>query len=135
MFLYAVAMIAFHDLTGLEAEASTVAGSPVTIDRRLRLAQCAADPVIARTASGLSIACTASVWRILASFQRLVPKICRGDPVQIAASGPGFSVTIDGIAEADAAPGTRLRVRDASGSHSAVVRPDGSLAAPGYNLP
>ena len=75
MFLYAVAMIAFHDLTGLEAEASTVAGSPVTIDRRLRLAQCAADPVIARTASGLSIACTASVWRILVSFQRLVPKI------------------------------------------------------------
>jgi len=136
MLLHLVAIVAFHDLAALEAEASAVAGAPVTIDRRLRLAQCEADPAIARSSTGLSIECTTPTWRIFVASQRLAPVIRRGDAVSIAVKGPGFDVTVDGTAETDATPGSRLRVRDRSGGHlTAIVQSDGSLTAPGYNLP
>lgn len=136
MLLYAVAIIALQDLATLEAEASAVAGAPVTIDRRLQLAQCTTTPVITPGRAGLGIACAAPVWRIVVSLQMVAPIIHRGDPVSVTASGAHFDVTIDGIAEADAAPGTSIRVKDRNGGHfSATVRPDGSLSAPGYNLP
>ncbi len=136
MLLYAVAIVALQDLGRLEAEASVVAGAPVTIDRRLHLAQCSSPPILAPGSGGLSVACAAPAWRIVVPLQTLAPTIHRGDPVSVIASGAHFDVTIDGIAEADASPGSRLRVRDRSGGHlSAVVRPDGSLSAPGYNLP
>jgi hypothetical protein len=136
MLLYAVAIVAFHDLAALEAAASAVAGAPVSIDRRLRLAQCAAPPGFTQTGLGLSVECASPPWRIFVASQRLEPIIHRGDAVSVGARGPGFDVSIDGTAEADAAPGARLRVRDRSGGHlTALVRPDGSLTAPGYNLP
>lgn len=135
MLLYAIAIVAFQDLAALEATAGAVAGTPVTIDRRLRLAQCAEPPAIARTGGGLSVGCAAPPWRIFVASQRLAPIIHRGDPVTVAAKGPGFDVTLDGTAETDATPGTRLRVRSASGGHlTAFVEPDGSLTA-GYTLP
>ncbi|MGI4876037.1 MAG: flagella basal body P-ring formation protein FlgA [Janthinobacterium lividum] len=136
MLLYAVAIVALQDLAALEAEASTVAGAPLTIDRRLHLAQCNAAPVMTPGRAGLAIACAAPGWRLVVPSQTLAPTIHRGDPVSVSASGAHFDVTIDGIAEADAAPGTSLRVKDRNGGHlSAVVRPDGTVSAPGYNLP
>lgn len=136
MLLYAVAIIALQDLAALEAEASAVAGAPVTIDRRLHLAQCDTPPAMAQGRGGLGIACAVPVWRIVVPLQVVAPTIHRGDPVSVTASGAHFDVTIDGVAEADAAPGTTVRVKDRNGGHlSATVRPDGSLSAPGYNLP
>lgn len=133
--LYVVAIIALQDLAALEAEASAVAGAPVTIDRRLHLAQCDTVPAMTPGRAGIGIACVAPVWRIVVPLQTLAPIIHRGDPVSVTASGAHFDVTIDGIAEADAAPGTSIRVKDRNGGHlSAVVRPDGTVSAPGYNL-
>jgi hypothetical protein len=135
MLLYAVAIVALHDLAALEAEASAVAGAPVTIDRRLHLAQCSSPPAFAPTRGGIGIACAVPPWRIVVPLQTLGQIIHRGDPVSVTASGAHFDVTIDGIAEADATPGTSFRVKDRNGGHfSAVVRPDGSISAPGYNL-
>ena len=126
---------ALHDLADLEASASAVAGSSVMIDHRLRLAACA-DPQITRLTAGVAIACTAQAWRIVVPVQPLAPIIRRGDAVSIAASGPGFRVAIDGVAEADAAVGSHIRVRAAAGAHlTALVMPDGSLVMPGYTSP
>lgn len=136
MLLYTVAIAAFHDLAALEATASAVAGVPVTIDRRLHVPQCAATPVFARGVAGLTIDCPAPEWRINVPVQRLAPTIRRGDAVSVSAKGPGFDITVDGTAEADAAPNSRLWVRDRSGGHlTAIVQSDGTLTAPGYNLP
>lgn len=136
MILFLVGFAAaLHDLADLEASASAVAGASVTIDRRLRLAACP-DPQIARLAASIAIVCTAPAWRIVVPVQSLAPLIRRGDAVSIAASGPGFRVAIDGIAEADAAAGSRVRVRSTAGTHlTALVMSDGSLAMPGYTLP
>ena len=139
MFPILFAAAALHDLAALEAQVASIAGAPVAIDRRLRLAQCSAPPVIARAAAGLSVECASPPWRIYVAAQRLaslVPMVRRGDPVSVAASGRGFSVSVDGVAENDASVGSRVRVRDGGGAHlTAVVLPDGSLAAPGYTLP
>ncbi len=135
MLLYAVAIIAFQDLAALEVEAAAVAGTPVTIDRRLHLAQCEAPPAITRTSGGIGIDCTAPSWRITVPVQRLAPIVRRGDAVSVVARGPGFDVTLDGTADADAAPGSRVRVTAAGGHLTAVVQSDGSLVATGYNLP
>lgn len=138
MLVPLVLAAAFHDLAALEADAAAVAGAPVAIDRRLRLGQCADPPLIARSGGGLTIACTAPAWRIYVATQRLAPAtplVRRGDPVSIAAGGAGFEVAIDGIAETDAAAGARIRVATGRGHLTAVVRPDGSLVAPGYNSP
>ncbi|UAJ08686.1 flagella basal body P-ring formation protein FlgA [Glacieibacterium megasporae] len=136
MLLYAVAIVALQDLAALEVEASAVAGGTVAIDRRIHLAQCNTPPAMTPVRGGIGLACSLPIWRIVVPLQMVAPIIHRGDPVSVTASGAHFDVTIDGIAEADAAPGTSIRVRDRNGGHlSAVVRPDGSLSAPGYNLP
>lgn len=124
-----------HDLAALEAAAAVVAGAPVTIDRRLRLAACPA-PAITRGAAGLTIACLDPAWRINVPAQPLAPIVKRGDTVSVAVGGPGFHVAVEGIAESDASVGGRLRIRSAAGGHLiAIVLADGSLAIPGYTLP
>lgn len=124
-----------HDLATLEIAAAAVAGGPVTIDRRLRLAACPA-PLIVRATTGMTIACDAPAWRITVPVQPLAPIIKRGDTVSVAAAGAGFHVAIDGIAESDASLGGRVRIRSSTGGHlTAIVLADGSLAIPGYTLP
>lgn len=135
----AVAAVALQDLTALGVEASAVAGRPVTIDPRLRLPACGHAPIIAPGAGGLAIECTSPCWRIAVAGGRAAPArpvVSRGDVVTVIAGGPGFRVTVEGVADNDAAVGERVRVRDAAtGARlTAVVAADGGVVLTGYTL-
>ena len=62
------------------------------------------------------------------------PVIKRGDPVTIAAGSSGFSITRDGIALGDAAPGGRfmVKVEDAKNPVQAVAVQSGRATLPGW---
>ncbi len=108
-------------------------GARVAVDKRLKLAACPLPQVEWRSAAqdAVVVRCMTPVWRIYvpvmaeprATMQqaaavtaaaapvRLEPVIKRGDPVTVAAGSSGFSITRDGIAMGDAAPGARFMVR------------------------
>lgn len=109
-------------------------GARTAIDARLRLAQCPTVAISWRTErhDAVVIACSGPNWRIFvpvnaaqaavaaaaapatASYTPAVkapPVIKRGDPVTIEAGNAGFSISREGIAAGDAAPGERLLVR------------------------
>ncbi len=108
-------------------------GARTAVDRRLKLAACPLPQVEWRSAAqdAVVVRCMTPVWRIYvpvmaepkpvmqqaaamtiaAAPVRAEPVIKRGDPVTIAAGSSGFSITRDGIAMGDAAPGARFMVR------------------------
>lgn len=105
------------------------AGGPIApIDRRLRLAACASSPEFtwrSDARDAIVIRCPeANGWRIFVSVKaqpfspavrpaavKVEPVIRRGDPVTLEAGQGSFSVSADGIAMSDAAPGGRLQVK------------------------
>ncbi|QHL90160.1 hypothetical protein GVO57_04070 [Sphingomonas changnyeongensis] len=110
------------------------AGGPVApIDRRLRLQSCPSSPEFAwRTPAhdAIVIRCPeAGGWRIFVAVRQAAangtaagpaaspvprvaePVIRRGDPVTLASEQPGFSVSAEAVAMADAAPGARVAVK------------------------
>ncbi len=62
------------------------------------------------------------------------PVIHRGDPVLVEAGSDGFTITREGIAMGDAAPGARflLKVDDAKGPVQAVAVDSGRATLPGW---
>jgi flagellar basal body P-ring formation protein FlgA len=108
-------------------------GARTAVDRRLKLAACPLPQVEWRSPAqdAVVVRCMSPVWRIFvpvmaeprpamqqaaamtvaAAPVRLEPVIKRGDPVTVAAGTTGFSITRDGIAMGDAAPGARFMVR------------------------
>lgn len=109
-------------------------GARTAVDRRLKLAACPLPQVEWRSAAqdAVVVRCMSPVWRIYvpvmaepkpmmqqaatmttaaAAPVRAEPVIKRGDPVTVAAGSSGFSITRDGIAMGDAAPGARFMVR------------------------
>lgn len=129
-----------HDMATLAAQIGSFAGSAPVLDPRLQLAACPAPEIgwAGPTRAAVSVQCDTPAWRIyvpLASRPAVVPLVRRGDAVMVAVGGSGFSVTVDGVAEADAAAGDRLRVKLASGRLIAIVGDDGNLTLPGYSSP
>lgn len=134
------------------------AGGPAApIDRRLRLAACATPPALdwrAPRRDAVVVTCPMPGWRIFVPLKGQgaglietvaaapvaaapAPKpvvIRRGDPVSIVAAQAGFSVSQQGVAASDAAPGTRLAVRiDGSRATVQAVAVEAGLATlPGY---
>lgn len=100
-------------------------GGPIApIDRRLKLAACPGLVTIDPPALGaVALRCTALGWRIRVPLMRggattaaarpvkEAPLIKRGDPVEIVAQSPGFSVSAQGIAQEDGVQGARIRVK------------------------
>ena len=131
-----------HDLPGLAAQIAAFTGSAPSLDARLQLPACAA-PVIAwagPTHAAAVAECDLPAWRIfvpLRSHAAALPVIRRGDAVVVEVGGAGFRVTIDGIAETDAAAGDRLRVKTLTngGKLTAIVGNDGILTLPGFSSP
>ena len=100
------------------------------------------------------VACTGPDWRIFVPVRATVAAasapaaakpvtlapikvaavIKRGDPVTIAAGSPGFSITREGIAMADAAPGGRflVKVDTAKAPVQAVAIESGRATLPGW---
>ena len=125
----------------LAAQIAAFTGVPVTLDPRLAPPACAAPPAIAWVPPGrgaVSVTCAAPAWRLfvpVAAAAAAVPAIRRGDVVAIVAGGDGFRISVDAVAQSDAAPGQRLRLRNrATGEQlQALVGDDGQAWLTGFN--
>jgi flagella basal body P-ring formation protein FlgA len=131
----------FQSTAVLDAVVAQFTGKPIgelggaraPVDTRLRLAACSAPQLEWRNEArdAVLVRCMAPVWRVYVPITALPqpraapmaataapmaavkaePVIRRGDPVTIEAGTEGFSVTRDGTAMNDAAPGGRLMVK------------------------
>lgn len=138
----------FQDLAALERRLAIALGADIgqpggpaaPIDRRMKLAACPAPVAIEPPFAGAVVLRCAEVgWRVrvpllargaqmqqaaMASAPRPAradPVIRRGDPVEIRAGQPGFSVSSQMIADQDGAPGDRIRVRADAKSRPIIV--------------
>jgi len=134
-------------------------GARTAIDTRLRLALCPTVALSWRTEAHDAVvaSCSGPDWRIfipvsnsrpiappaaaatsaaapMAIAAKAAPVIRRGDPVVIEAGTEGFSITREGVALADAAPGARLliRVEDAKAPVQAMALASGRATLPGW---
>jgi len=132
-------------------------GARAAVDQRLRLAAC---PTVALSWRGpaqdaVVVSCSGPDWRIYVPVVRAVPiaapavgralpagraepaappVIRRGDPVVIEAGTDGFSVTREGVAMGDAAPGARFQARIEGSARpvQAVAVDAGRATLPGW---
>lgn len=122
----------------LAAQIAAFTGQPAALDPRLAPPDCATTPVVAWVPPGrgaVSVSCASPGWRLFvpvttaAAPPRAVPVVRRGDMVAVVAAGPGFRISVAAIAETDAAPGGRLRLRNrATGERlQADIREDGEI--------
>ncbi|VXC73896.1 flagella basal body P-ring formation protein FlgA [Sphingomonas sp. 8AM] len=133
-------------------------GARAPVDARLRLATCGMVALSWRTDAhdAVVVACADPAWRIfvpviappraataapavlhagaVAPAARVEPVIRRGDSVTIEAGSDGFSITREGVAMADAAPGGRVMVRvtDSARPVQAVAVDAGRATLPGW---
>lgn len=124
MFANVVALVlagasGFEDLTALDARLAPF-GASQPIDARLKLPKCDTPPAISEAGPrALSVRCPASGWRIF--VPRLAtkpiaetlspPDIRRGDLVELAIIGAGYSITTPATALEDGRKGQRLRLK------------------------
>ena len=132
-------------------------GARAPVDPRLRLATCPTVALSWRTPAqdAVVVTCSGPDWRIFVPVNRATPVaaaaapaatrvqpaarpepvIRRGDPIVIEAGSAGVSITREGVAMGDAAPGTRFQVKvaDARGPVQAVAVEAGRATLPGWN--
>lgn len=131
-------------------------GARSVVDARLKLAQCPTVSMAWRSDAhdAVVITCTGPNWRIFvpvlftpseakrmpaqaiaaAPVIKAEPVIRRGDAVTIEAGSPAFSITRDGVAMGDAAPGGRFMVKVDGGKApvQAVAIEAGRATLPGW---
>jgi flagellar basal body P-ring formation protein FlgA len=136
-------------------------GARAPVDPRLRLKGCPTVALSWRTPQqdAVVVSCTGPDWRLFVPVNRAAmaatstavapvaaapvavavaarpePVIRRGDPVLIEAGQNGFSITREGVAQADAAPGARVavRVEGATAPVQAVAVASGRATLPGW---
>lgn len=127
-------------------------GARTNVDARLKLAQCPTVSLSWRTAAhdAVVVACSGPDWRIYVPVRMVAGTtasaaapvvaikaeavIRRGDPVVIEAGAEGFSISREGVAMGDAAPGVRflVRVEDAKAPVQAVAVAGGRATLPGW---
>lgn len=151
----------FQDIAALDAAVAAFTGRPVgieggprsPIDTRLKLAQCPTVALSWRTEmhDAVVVTCSSPQWRIFvpvlaapkpaaepramaAVAVKAEPVIRRGDPIVIEAGSDGFSITREGVAMADAAPGGHFPVRIESARQpiQAVAVASGRATLPGW---
>lgn len=118
----------FQDLGQLEARVAASladAGSPVPIDRRIKLAKCPVEPSISGVMNGfVAVRCATLGWRLAVGVsapesiadKKIEVAVRRGDVVELIARGSGFSVTSTGVALDEGVPGKAIRVKMPTGS-------------------
>ena len=135
-----LAAAAFQDTRAIDADVAAFTGHAIgeeggarmPVDPRLKLAACADFSVDWQGSfqTAVVVRCTGPAWRIYvpvnhapiarqaaavaarpAPVAKPEPVVRRGDPVTVEAVASGFSVTREGVAMGDAAPGSRLQVR------------------------
>jgi flagellar basal body P-ring formation protein FlgA len=159
-----LAAAGFQDTAALDRAVAAFTGQPMgaeggaraAIDPRLRLAACPTVALSWRTEAHDAVvaSCSGPDWRIFVPVVRSVarpqpavaavaaalpvkaaPVIRRGDPVMLEAGSAGFSITRDGIAMADAAPGARfaVKVAETRAPVQAVALSAGRATLPGWD--
>lgn len=126
-----------HPLEDLRAQITQFSGATALIDPRLTLPYCDAPQLawLGPSRGAVSVTCAAPVWRIFVPVQGAalapvaLPVVRRGDHVTVNASGQGYSVAVEGVAESDAAIGAALRIRNrVTGAHiNAQLGQDGVI--------
>ena len=132
-------------------------GVRTSVDARLRLAKCPTVSMSWRTEAhdAVVVACAGPAWRIFvpvirpasppgatpattraayAPVVKAAPVIRRGDPIVIEAGTEGFSISREGVALADAAPGARFMVKvdDTRTPVQAIAVASGRATLPGW---
>lgn len=129
-------------------------GARTPVDPRLRLTLCPTVSLSWRTEQhdAVVVTCAGPAWRIFvpvirpasapaaiarasyASPAKVEPVIKRGDPIVIEAGTDGFSISREGVAMGDAAPGARfmVRVEDSRTPVQAIAVQAGRATLPGW---
>ena len=159
----AAAQLRFQDTTAIDVAVTAFTGQAIgqdggartMVDPRLKLAACPLPQLDWRGSyqDAVVVRCDAPAWRIyvpiklapggrpitaVAAPAAVAPKadpvIRRGDPVTVEAGSVGFSITRDGIAQADAVPGARflVKVDPAKPAIQAVAIAGGRATLPGW---
>lgn len=159
----ALAQTGFQDVTQLDTAVATFTGQPIgaeggprtAIDKRLKLAPCQMVALSWRAANhdSVVVTCQSPAWKIYvpvlvaptpvaprpetvaaAAVEKLPVVIKRGDPVTVEAGAPGFSITREGIAMSEAAPGGRflVNVDGVKKPIQAIAVDSGRATLPGY---
>jgi flagellar basal body P-ring formation protein FlgA len=110
---------AFEDLELLDERVAAIAPNAGMIDKRLKLAQCPDDPVIAPPVGGsVIVRCPALGWRVRVPLNQSPVAaengetvIRKGEMVECVSGGPGFAVSTMMLALDDAAAGQSVRVK------------------------
>lgn len=144
---------AVADFTGVAV--GRTGGARAAVDARLKLAQCPTVSLAWRTAAqdAVVVRCSGPDWRIFVPVLMpagaaptvvaaapgvapvaTAPVIRRNDPVTIEAGTGGFSITREGVALGDAAPGARfmVKVEGARGPVQATAVAPGRATLPGW---
>jgi flagellar basal body P-ring formation protein FlgA len=119
LLLIASASAAFEDLEVLDERVLAVAPDAAAIDKRLKLAECPDDPIVAPPANGaVIIRCPAVGWRLRVAVnapanasERVEIIVRKGEMVECVSGGPGFAVSTTMIALEDAGMGKPVRVK------------------------
>ncbi|MDQ2878416.1 MAG: flagella basal body P-ring formation protein FlgA [Pseudomonadota bacterium] len=157
----ALAVPGFQDTNAIDRAVASFTGHTIgedggartPVDTRLRLATCAMVSLAwhGTAHDAVVVTCTGPEWRLFvpvritasapvpegaapAAAVNAAPVIKRGDPVMISAGSPGFSISREGIAMGDAAPGGRFLVK-CDGSRTpvqAVAVEQGVATLPGW---
>lgn len=136
------------------APIGAVGGARAAVDQRLKLQSCAAPQLEWRNEAkdAVVVRCMSPVWRIYVPVNALPqpkpepvatraapaakaePVIRRGDMVSLEAGAAGFSITRDGTAMNDAAPGARVAVKvdDKKPAVAAIALEPGRARLPGF---
>lgn len=125
----AVTQPALGSNLNLRASAEAFAGQTVMIDPRLDVPGCPGHFRFRWYDSSrlaLLASCPAIEWQMIVPLRsgrpagQTRPVVRRGDPVRVSANGPGYAVSLDAVAEADARAGGRIRVRNASSGRAII---------------
>lgn len=119
LLLVAATPAAFEDLEMLDDRILAVSPHAGAIDKRLQLAECPDDPIIAPAVGGTVIVrCPAIGWRLRVPIKVPAPSadvgdivIRKGEMVECVSGGPGFAVSTMMVAMDDAPAGGPVRVK------------------------
>lgn len=122
LLLASAASPAFEDLEILDERVLAISDYAEPIDKRLKLAECPDDPIIAPPVGGsVVVRCPALGWRLRVRVKTAVPSVevaeiivRKGEMVETVSDGPGFSVSTPMIAMEDASIGEAVRVKSPS---------------------
>jgi flagellar basal body P-ring formation protein FlgA len=122
LLLASTASPAFEDLKILDERVLAISNHAEPIDKRLKLAECPDDPIIAPPVGGsVVVRCPALGWRLRVpvtsptrSTERTEIIIRKGEMVECVSGGPGFAVSTSMIAMEDAGIGQPVRVKSPS---------------------